>query len=40
LTIIDGVVPLQADGDRIGSSAAWSFGIEPAAIRIIGRWRG
>lgn len=40
LTIIDGEVPLQADGDRIGSSAAWSFGIEPAAIRIIGRWRG
>ena len=40
LTIVDGEVPLQADGDRIGRSASWSFGIEPGAIRIIGRWRG
>jgi hypothetical protein len=37
--IVDGEVPLQADGDRIGRSSTWSFGVEPAAIRIIGRWR-
>lgn len=37
LDILDGGgVPLQADGDRIGEQSRWTFGVAPAAIRIIG----
>lgn len=38
LEVVDGQVPLQADGDRIGHARLWSFAVDPAAIRIIGRW--
>lgn len=39
LTVIDGSpIPVQADGDALGSSAAWTFEIRPAAVRLIGRW--
>jgi diacylglycerol kinase family enzyme len=31
-------IPLQADGDLIGSSTEWRFGLRPKAVRIIGRW--
>lgn len=31
-------VPVQADGDLIGSDNEWSFEIRPAAVRMIGRW--
>jgi hypothetical protein len=33
-----GEIPVQADGDVIGSRAEWSFAIRPAAVRLIGRW--
>ena len=39
LKVVDGSVPLQADGDRIGESDLWSFALAPAAVRIIGHWR-
>ena len=39
LTAIDGSpIPVQADGDVLGASAAWTFEIRPAAVRLIGRW--
>jgi hypothetical protein len=31
-------LPVQADGDLIGSDAEWAFAIRPAAVRMIGRW--
>ena len=31
-------LPLQADGDLIGAHPAWTFEIQPAAVRVIGRW--
>ena len=31
-------IPLQVDGDRIGSNAEWRFGLRPRAVRLIGRW--
>ena len=31
-------LPVQADGDLIGSAEAWTFEIRPAAVRMIGRW--
>ncbi len=31
-------IPVQADGDAIGSRFSWSFEIRPAAVRLIGRW--
>ena len=31
-------IPVQADGDAIGSRSSWSFEIRPAAVRLIGRW--
>jgi diacylglycerol kinase family enzyme len=31
-------LPVQADGDLIGSEAEWSFEIHPAAVRMIGHW--
>lgn len=31
-------LPVQADGDVIGSRPAWSFEVRPAAVRLIGRW--
>lgn len=39
LTSTDGTpIPVQADGDAVGSAPAWSFEIRPAAVRLIGRW--
>jgi diacylglycerol kinase family enzyme len=31
-------LPVQADGDLIDARPAWTFDLEPAAVRIIGRW--
>ena len=31
-------IPVQADGDLIGSAAEWRFALRPAAVRLIGRW--
>jgi diacylglycerol kinase family enzyme len=31
-------IPVQTDGDVIGSAAAWTFELRPAAVRLIGRW--
>jgi len=33
-----GHIPVQLDGDAIGSRGTWSFEIRPAAVRLIGRW--
>jgi diacylglycerol kinase family enzyme len=33
-----GPIPVQADGDLIGSAADWRFGLRPRAVRLIGRW--
>ncbi len=33
-------VPLQVDGDRIGTERTWRFELAPAAVRLIGNWRG
>jgi diacylglycerol kinase (ATP) len=39
VTAADGrPLPLQADGDLLGSAATWSFTVRPAAVRLIGRW--
>ena len=39
LRSLDGAaIPVQADGDLIGSSAAWHFVLRPGAVRLIGRW--
>jgi diacylglycerol kinase (ATP) len=39
MSSIDGSpIPVQADGDALGSAAAWTFEIRPAAVRLIGRW--
>ena len=36
---LDGAgIPVQADGDVIGERAEWTFRVQPAAVRIIGRW--
>src|SRR5688500_14927494 len=34
----DSLIPLQADGDVIGARREWTFEIQPAAVRLIGRW--
>jgi len=31
-------IPVQADGDVIGSAPTWTFEIRPSAVRLIGRW--
>jgi diacylglycerol kinase family enzyme len=31
-------LPVQADGDLIGSAEEWAFEIRPAAVKMIGRW--
>jgi hypothetical protein len=31
-------LPVQADGDVIGSRSEWRFRIRLAAVRLIGRW--
>jgi diacylglycerol kinase family enzyme len=33
-----GSIPMQADGDLIGSAPDWRFVLRPAAVRLIGRW--
>jgi diacylglycerol kinase family enzyme len=39
VTAADGrPLPLQADGDLLGAASTWTFTIQPAAIRLIGRW--
>ena len=39
LRALDGAgIPVQADGDVIGERAEWTFRVQPAAVRIIGRW--
>ena len=41
LTVLDGPqagVPLQVDGDRIGSAQSWRFEVAPQAVRLIGNW--
>ena len=36
---LDGTeIPLQADGDVVGTRSSWSFEVRPAAVRLIGRW--
>jgi diacylglycerol kinase family enzyme len=34
----DAPIPVQADGDLIGSSSDWRFVLRPRAVRLIGRW--
>lgn len=31
-------LPVQADGDVVGTRPAWSFELRPQAVRLIGRW--
>jgi len=31
-------IPVQADGDPLGSRSAWEFAVRPGAARLIGRW--
>lgn len=31
-------IPVQADGDVIGSATSWAFELRPSAVRLIGRW--
>jgi diacylglycerol kinase family enzyme len=42
LTLLDGPdaggVPLQVDGDRIGSARSWTFEVVPAAVHLVGNW--
>lgn len=39
LRAVDGAsIPVQADGDAIGSSASWRFSVRPEAVRLIGNW--
>jgi diacylglycerol kinase family enzyme len=39
LAALDGdSIPVQADGDVVGSRPKWRFEIRPAAVRLIGRW--
>ena len=39
VTALDGApIPVQADGDLIGSRPDWRFGLRPQAVRLIGRW--
>ena len=33
-----GAIPVQADGDLIGSAPDWRFTLRPQAVRLIGRW--
>lgn len=36
---LDGAdIPVQADGDLIGSTSGWRFVLRPQAVRLIGRW--
>ncbi len=32
-------LPLQADGDLVGSRQTWTFTIRPQAVRLIGNWK-
>jgi len=34
----DRPIPVQADGDLVGTELEWHFTVRPAAVRIIGRW--
>jgi diacylglycerol kinase (ATP) len=31
-------IPVQADGDAIGTATAWRFTLRPEAVRLIGNW--
>jgi diacylglycerol kinase family enzyme len=31
-------VPLQVDGDQIGTARSWEFAVAPGAVRLIGNW--
>jgi diacylglycerol kinase family enzyme len=31
-------LPVQTDGDVIGSASSWRFELRPRAVRLIGRW--
>jgi diacylglycerol kinase family enzyme len=37
-TIDGSEIPVQTDGDLIGSKAEWRFELRPGAVRLIGRW--
>ena len=37
-TLDGSVLPVQADGDALGSRPSWTFEIRPRAVRLIGRW--
>jgi diacylglycerol kinase (ATP) len=37
-TVDERPLPVQADGDLLGSRSSWNFEIRPAAVRLIGRW--
>lgn len=40
LRAVDGSeIPVQADGDMVGTRASWTFEVRPEAVRLIGRWR-
>lgn len=39
LRSVDGSgIPVQADGDVVGTRSSWTFEIRPEAVRLIGRW--
>jgi diacylglycerol kinase family enzyme len=38
LHVDGGEVPVQADGDVIGTAGTWRFEVRPRAVRLIGRW--
>lgn len=39
LRTLDGSrIPVQADGDALGSRPSWTFEVRPQAVRLIGRW--
>ena len=39
LHVADGeAIPVQADGDVIGTAGSWRFDVRPRAVRLIGRW--
>jgi diacylglycerol kinase family enzyme len=31
-------IPVQADGDHMGTASEWHFEVRPAAVRLIGKW--
>lgn len=35
---LDGLIPVQADGDTLGWRERWRFELAPATVRLIGRW--